>query len=82
MAYQIENRMVVDSEWRHITPEEIQEKLSQPGYHELGTNVFVPESEAYEYALERCLNGSEEDVKEFRLMLIEWFYSGNWVKEE
>lgn len=79
---QIENRMLIDSEWERHIPAEVQEKLSEPGYHEYGTNVFVPESEAYEYALERCLNGPEEDMKEFQAMLVEWFYSGNWRKEE
>lgn len=36
----------------------------------------VDSSEAYEYALGRCLNGP--DHEEFRAMLVEWFYSGNW----
>lgn len=54
------------------------------GYLGFGTeeNNFVPEETAYEYALNRCLRGSEEDQKEFREMLVEWFYSGNWVKED
>ena len=83
MAEKIENRMVVDSEWEFNAPEEVQQKLSEPGYHEYGTGVFVPESEAYNYALERCLNGTEEDVKEFKKMLVEWFYSGgDWRKEK
>lgn len=76
----VENRMVVDSEWEHTYPVEV--VLNQPGYHEMGTNVFVPESEAYEYALERCLNGTKQDQKEFKEMLVDWFYSGNWIKEE
>lgn len=42
----------------------------------------VEESSAYEYALERCLAGTTEDREEFRGMLVEWFYSGNWVEEE
>lgn len=37
---------------------------------------------AYDYALERCLKGTEEDREEFREMLVEWFYSGNWIEEE
>lgn len=78
---EIENRMVVDSEWER--PEKtVKEVLSTPGYHNIKSNEFVPEDEAYDYALEQCLNGAEEDVKEFRTMLVEWFYSGNWVKEE
>lgn len=44
--------------------------------------TFVSEDKAYDYALERCLHGSEDDQKEFREMLVEWFYSGNWIKEE
>ena len=83
MPERIENRMVVDSEWPCMVPEEVKEKLSEPGYHEYGTNIFVPESEAYDFALERCLNGSEEDMKEFKEMLVEWFYSGgNWRKDK
>lgn len=78
---QIENRMVVDSEWKHSDPVEVKEILKQSGYHEMGTNVFVPKIEAFEYALERCLNGTEQDQKEFKEMLVEWFYSGNWIKE-
>lgn len=48
----------------------------------LENGIFVPEDKAYEYALERCLSGSKEDQKEFREMLVEWFYSGNWIKED
>lgn len=80
---QIENRMVVDSEWETKSTQEIEKVLSSPGYHEMGTDTFVPESEAYEYALERCLHGTEEDIKEFKSMLVEWFYSGGtWRREE
>ena len=39
--------------------------------------------QAYEYALERCLHGSEDDIKEFKEMLVDWFYSGgDWRREE
>ena len=78
----LENRMVVDSEWGWQQNEEVEKVLSQRGYHELGTNVFVPEDEAYEYAFDRCMNGTEEEQKEFKEMLVEWFYSGNWVREK
>lgn len=37
----------------------------------------VPEEEAYDYALDRCLNGHER--KEFKEMLVEWYFSGNWI---
>lgn len=36
----------------------------------------VDADDAYEYALDRCLNGPDQE--EFRAMLVEWFYSGNW----
>ena len=79
----IENRMLVDSQWDAIDKrQEVKEKLSGPGYLEIGTGNFVPEEDAFCYALERCLNGTDEDRKEFKEMLVEWFYSGNWVKEE
>ena len=43
---------------------------------------IVQEEEAYDYALERCLHGSEADQQEFKDMLVEWYYSGNWLQEE
>lgn len=85
MPEQIENSMVVDSEWEVLersVPGEVKEVLREPGYREMGTDNFVPESLAYQYALERCLNGTEKEKKEFREMMVEWFYSGNWIKEE
>lgn len=82
---QIENRMVVDSQWADMErnrTEEVEKVLSEKGYHEMGTNVFVAEEDAYQYALERCLNGTKQEQKDFKELLLEWFYSGNWVKEE
>ena len=42
--------------------------------------IKVTEEDAYEYALDRCLNGP--DHEEFKEMLVEWFFSGNFIKEE
>lgn len=42
----------------------------------------VEDEEAFEYALERCLKGTLEEQQEFREMLVEWYYSGNWVYRE
>ena len=42
----------------------------------------IEEEQAYQYALERCLNCTPEDQQEFREMLVDWFYSGNFIKEE
>ena len=44
--------------------------------------TFVAAADAYSYAMERCLCGTTEDSKEFREMLVEWFFSGNWIKAE
>lgn len=68
------------SELRWIEKEEVDEILEQEGYHEIGTNVFVSDEDAYEYAFDRCMNGTEEEQKEFKEMLVEWFYSGNWIR--
>lgn len=45
-------------------------------------DTVVSENQAFEYALERSLHGTPEDQEEFREMLVEWFYSGNWIKED
>lgn len=59
-----------------------QEVLKQSGYHKVGSAEFVSDEEAYEYALDECLHGSEEMQKEFRDMLVDWFYSGGeWRRE-
>lgn len=43
---------------------------------------IVEEEQAFDYALERSLHGTEDDREEFREMLVEWFYSGNWIEWE
>ncbi len=80
MPEQIENKMVVNHLWESLensVPDEITEKLNRAGYEEIGTGIFVLEEDAYEYALERI--SQDEELKQ---ELVEWFYSGNWVKEE
>lgn len=81
MPEPIENKMVINHLWECLersVPDEVREKLKQPGYTEIGTNIFVPERNAFDFAIERILGGTEEEKEEF----IEWFYSGNWIKEE
>lgn len=74
----IENRMVRDSAWENLEkPCKVTEKLNGAGYMEMGTGNFVAEEDAFDYALERLLDGTEEFKREF----VEWFYSGSWVKE-
>lgn len=40
--------------------------------------IAVTDDQAFRYALERIAHGKPEEQQEF----VEWFYSGNWVKEE
>lgn len=77
MTEQIENKMVVDQAWDSEKCHEVEEKLNGPGWLEMGTGVFVPEEDAYGYALER-ISLDEELKQEF----VEWFYSGNWIEED
>lgn len=70
-------------EWKTNLPEEpesvmVKEKLNGSGYAATDSGTFVPEEDAFLYALERVSNGTEEEKQEF----VDWFYSGNWVKEE
>lgn len=48
----------------------------------LEEGTVVEEEDAFRYAFERCTKGTLEDQKEFKEMLVEWFYSGNWIKED
>lgn len=52
------------------------------GYRGIGPElgICVKAEDAFSYAFSRCLNGP--DKEEFKEMLVEWFYSGNWIKEE
>lgn len=80
MTEQIENRMVVDSEWTVVNC--MDNVMQEKGWHNFSTNEFVSEKDAYEYALDEVLNGDESTQKEFKEMLVEWFFSGDWRREE
>ena len=64
------------------------ERMDGPGYREMATGVFVPEEDAFDYALENCFEMVPAGIRllrwtqEFKEMLVEWFYSGNWIKED
>ena len=45
-------------------------------------DTVVSEEQAFDYALERCLHGAPHDQQDFKELLVEWFYSGNWIKED
>ena len=63
---------------------EAEKKKSQGYWLGIGADrgTIVDDENAYDYALERSLHGSPEDQNEFREMLVEWFYSGNWVRRD
>lgn len=44
--------------------------------------TFVSDDQAFEYALERALHGDKEETKEFKEILVDWYYSGNWIRTE
>lgn len=76
----IENCMAIDPEWRDLNQAVgTREKLNGSGYKELGTGVFVPEEDAFSYAMEK-ISQDEDLQKEYKEMMVEWFYSGNWIK--
>lgn len=47
---------------------------------------FVREDEALAYAMRRCgitfAAAPGDTAEEFKTALLEWFFSGNWIKEE
>ena len=56
----------------------------QEGFIGLNENegLFIPEEDAFGYAFERCTNGTDEMIAEFKEMLVEWFFSGDWMKRD
>lgn len=55
----------------------LEKKLRGPGWKSIDTGIFIPEEDAYSYALER-LSQDEEEKQEF----VDWFYSGNYIRED
>lgn len=59
----------------------------ESGWAEIRTGTFVSDEDAFDYALENCFETVPAGVRllkwtrEFREMLVGWFYSGNWVKQ-
>lgn len=62
--------------------------MSDAGYRDIFSGTFVADEDAFDYALEQCLEDVPAGIRElkwtqeFREMLVEWFYSGNWIKED
>lgn len=53
--------------------------VMEKGYQHIHTDEFVTEEDAYLYAFEKCMG---EDHEKFKEMLVEWYFSGNWVEAE
>lgn len=58
------------------------------GYKGIGPEAggYVPEDQALAYAMERCqiekTDHPGDTWPEFCEMLVDWFFSGNWIAEE
>lgn len=56
------------------------------GYEGICSNKgkFVPVDEAFDYAAEKVgildFDENAPDAAEFKDVLVEWFYSGNWIE--
>ena len=57
-------------------------------YKGIGPNAgqIVPESEAFKFALKQvgvlAYECSTPEFDEFKEMLVEWYFSGNWIEAE
>lgn len=87
MAMGVDNIMLNDL-IRDQLNNDAAENLDGGGYLNVNRGVFVPKASAFDYAMEQCVERGIEHVrkaeftKEFRDMLIEWFYSGSEWREE
>ena len=44
--------------------------------------TVVRDEQAFDYALERCTKGTLLEQEEFKEMLVDWYFSGNWIHKE
>lgn len=62
--------------------------LNGAGWKNLFTKDFVADEDAFDYAIERCVEVVPEGfwkikwTEEFKETIVEWFYSNNWIKED
>lgn len=85
---QIENRMLRES-MMECRKDDDMVKLNGPGWRSFVDDTFVPEEDAFDYAIDHCTNfvpplfHKIDWKEEFKEMLVEWFYSsGEWAKED
>ena len=56
-------------------------------YRNFNTDEIVEEDECLDYVLKKCgielkyVKDSMEQI-EFKAMLVDWYFSGNWIKEK
>lgn len=83
MMEQIENHMVVDAYWKRFEETiDVEDEDIEKGYRNLRTGEFVTDVDAFSNALWECLFGSKELQEEFKEMLLDFYYDGNWVRED
>lgn len=77
----VENRMVMDA-WDFIKVVEPRGESTPNGYQSMQGDDFVSDEDAFEYAMNACMNGADKEAfrKEFEEVIVEWFFSGNWVR--
>ena len=55
-----------------------------PGYEQIKGNKFVRDEDAQDYVLKQCgiaiVDAAAPDHEEFMRDLVEWYFSGNWVR--
>lgn len=54
------------------------------GYVTIDGSEFVSDENALRYVLEKCgvkvFDITAPDAEEFKAMIVEWYFSGNWVR--
>lgn len=84
---QIENRMVRETPTSDLLSDNLA-SLNGPGWKNLTDGTFVPDGSAFDYALDHCVKfvppgfHKVEWTQDFREMVVEWFYSDEWVYED
>lgn len=72
----------------HISTLKLVPMKDQKGFKGIGSNAgqFVPAEDAFTVAAQAVgiivFNHTADDAEEFREMLVEWYFSGNWVEVE
>ena len=57
----------------------------EPGWEGIGSNTgqWVAQKEGFSFACQRCgvveWNSQAEEAEEFKEMLTEWYFSGDWI---